>query len=498
VRLSTPTASDPLKSILRNSSLLIGAQGLSSAIGLILLALLPRFLGDAEFGRLHLALSMTMMLGVAVEFGLTQVLTRAVARDSRLARPYLVSATRIIIALGATLYVALLVGLRLLGYHVGILELASILGLVMVAEAMAQALSAIFQAHERMLTPAVARVTANLFTLAVAAPLLAHGHGAFAIATVMVIAALVRVAIMAATVGRLHGFASPRPVQAAGFDLLAAGLPFLVWQALGIFYFRMDVVMLGWLTTDATVGWYGVASRLTDSLTFVPQIVTTATFPVAARLWVSAPDEFRAIVRKTLQVLLVVTVPASVGLLTLAREVIDMLFTLEAFGPAVPILRIHSLTLGLLFVDFFLVGVLMAIGRERSWIAIAGGACLVSPLMARSLIPLADSAFGNGGIGAALGTCLTEAFIMICALRLFPAGTLGAETWLVAARAVGAGVVMAFIVLLGRAFHLPWVLAGIVGGLAYLGLVIRLGLLPAEALHWVTALVARRTPAKVV
>lgn len=487
---------DPLKSILRNSSLLIVAQGCSSVIGMVLLVLLPRFLGDAEFGRLHLALSMTMMVGVAVEFGLTQVLARTIARDSRLARPYLTSAVRIIAILGAVFYVGLLGGLRLSGYHGGILQLVAILGLVMVAEALAQALSAVFQAHERMLAPAAARVTANLFTLAVLAPLLARGHGAVTVAVVMVLAGVLRVALIAWSVRRLEGFAASGAARVAGLGLMTAGLPFLVWQALGMFYFRMDVIMLGWLTTDATVGWYGVASRLTDALCFVPQIVTMATFPVAARLWVTAPSEFRVTVRKTLHLLLVVTVPASVVLVTLAREIVELLFTLETFGPSVPILRIHGFTLGLLFVDFFLVGILMAIGRERSWIATAGAACLVSPTLARLLIPFADRTFGNGGIGAALGTLATETFILVCALRLFPAGTLGAESRRVAARVVAAGIVMAGLVVLGGAVHLPWVLAALVGGLAYLGLVIRLGVLPPEAMRWALAPVVRRAAAK--
>jgi O-antigen/teichoic acid export membrane protein len=488
---------DPLKSILRNSSVLIVAQAISTVIGMGLVVLLPRFLGDAEFGRLHLALSLTTMFGVAVEFGLTQVIARAVARQRGLTRPYLRAAAIMIAVLGVAAYVGLLFTVRLFNYHPDVRNLVVLLGMVMMAEALAQALGAIFQAHERMLVPALARVVGNAFTLAVAGPLLLRGHGAVAVALVMVVAAFLRVAIQAIAVRRLEGFQVPVPIRAAWTGLLAAGLPFLVWQALGIFYFRMDVLMLSWLTTDATVGWYGAASRLLDGLCFVPQVLTMAAFPVAARLWVTSRDEFRATVRATLNLLLVVTVPLGVALFTLARDIVGFLFTLEAFGASVPVLQVHAFTLGLLFVDFFLVGVLMAIGRERTWIAIAGAACVVSPLLSRFLIPLAAARYGNGGIGAALGTLLTEAFIMVWALRLFPAGTLGWESARVAAQAAGAGLVMGVLVVLGRAFDVPWVAAGVVGGIAYLGLVLRLGLLPPEAARWLLGLVVRRAPAEV-
>jgi O-antigen/teichoic acid export membrane protein len=464
---------------------------------MVLVVILPRFLGDAEFGRLHLALSLTLMFGVAVEFGLTQVLARAVARHYALARPYAGRAVALVGVLGTGLYLGLGGVARLLGYHPDVVELVSVLGIVMVAEALSQVLTALFQAHERMLVPALARIAGNLLTLAVVFPLLARGHGALAVAAVMAASAVLRVAINTVAVRRLEGFATAGVARPDWRSLLAAGLPFLVWQALGIFYFRMDVVMLGWLTTDATVGWYGAASRLLDALCFVPQILTMATFPIAARLWVSDRGAFRATVRDTLHLLLLVTVPAAVGVVTLAQDIVAFLFTLEAFGPAVPILRVHGLTLGLLFVDFFLVGILMAIGQERRWIAIAGAACVVSPLLSRLLIPLAEARFGNGGIGAATGTLLTEAFIMACALHLLPAGTLGRETGRVAGRAALAGGAMALLIVGGRAMDVVWPLAAAAGGLAYLGLVVRLGLLPPEASRWLWGLVARRAPASV-
>ncbi|MGH7264525.1 MAG: oligosaccharide flippase family protein, partial [Candidatus Rokuibacteriota bacterium] len=419
---------DPLRSILRNSSLLIAAQAVAIVIGMTVVVLLPRFLGDAEFGRLHLALSLAMMFGILVEFGLAQVLARAVARERALARPYVRAAVPVYVGLAAVGYLALLAAVRLLGYPARVRDLVTILGIVTVAEALSQILGALFQAHERMLIPALARIAGNAFTLAAVTPLLTHGYGASAVAVVLALSVVLRVAIQAAGLPRLDGYRRRDPGTTASWRGLAvAGVPFVIWQGLGILYFRMDVLMLGRLATDATIGWYGAATRLMDALNFVPQLVTMAAFPVVARLWVSSPAQFRDTVRKTLHLLLAVTAPVTAGLITLAPEIVDLLFTLEGFGPSVPILRIHALTLGLLFVDYLLVGVIMAVGRERRWIAIAGAACLLSPALHLLLIPATATRLGNGGVGAAVGTCLVEVFIMTSALRLLPAGTLGRE-----------------------------------------------------------------------
>ncbi|HEV8307173.1 MAG TPA: flippase [Methylomirabilota bacterium] len=489
---------DPLKSILRNSSLLIGAQGLSSLIGMAVVVLVPRFLGAAEYGRLHLALSLAMMYSVAVEFGLTPVLARAVAQDRSVARPYLRGALVLMTLLGAGFYVALLATVRLLGYPERVHELVAILGVVMIGEALSQVLAALFQAHERMVIPAIARITGNVFTIGLVAPLLVGGRGALAVATVMALASVLRVGIQALGVRRLEGLRTvSAPAATTPWALLAAGLPFFVWEALGIFYFRVGVVMLSRMSSEATVGWYGAASRLLDALNFLPEMLTLATFPVAARLWVTSPTEFRQTVRKAFSLLLVATVPATVVLLTLAHEIVEFLFTLPAFGPSIPILRIHGLTLALLFVDFFLGGVLMAVGRERAWVMIASGACLLNPALNWVLIPLTDQHFGNGGIGAALATVATEAFVMVWALRVFPRGTFGRESWRVALRASGAGVLLAVFLLLGRLTGVPWMLVGALGGLGYLGLVIWLEILPEDITRLARGLLARRAAPEV-
>jgi O-antigen/teichoic acid export membrane protein len=224
----------------------------------------------------------------------------------------------------------------------------------------------------------------------------------------------------------------------------------------------------------------------------VPQFLTMATFPVAARLWLTSPADFRATVRKTLHLLLVVTVPAAVAIHVLAEEIVALLFTLEAYGPAVPILRIHAGSLALVFVDFYLVGLLMAIGRERRWIAISVGACLASPALNWLLIPLADARWGNGGIGAAVATLITEACILAAVLGSLPAGTFGREQARVAGRAAALGAGLAALLLAGRAAGVPWLLTATMGGAGYLAAALWLGLVPRDVLRWVRGLLPRR------
>src|SRR5438309_6970504 len=157
----------PLIGIVRNWSLLACAQVASSVFALAVMILVSRRLGDAEFGRLFIALTFTTLVGVLVDLGLSQLVVRAVSRDRALARPYLRRGAVLVGVLGATLYTLLLVVLRVLGYAPEVWSLVLIVGLLMIVEGIAQLLGALFQAHERMVVPALTRLGANLITLAV-------------------------------------------------------------------------------------------------------------------------------------------------------------------------------------------------------------------------------------------------------------------------------------------------------------------------------------------
>src|SRR5438094_522185 len=330
-----------LDSILRNSSLLMGAKIVSSAVGMVVMVLLPRLLGDAEFGRLHLAISLTALL---------------------------------------------------------------------------------------------------------------------------VLASVVRLAIQALAIRRLEGFRIPTRAETLPWRrLLVAGLPFLAWQGLGLFYFRLDVIMLGRMTSDATVGWYGAGSRLLESFTFIPDLLMAAMLPVVARLWTTSPTQFQAASQKTLDLLLVATIPLVVVLLTLAGPIVDLLFGAGQFGPSIPILRIKALTLPVLFVDYYLATILIAVGRERRWLLIAVVACFVSPALNWVLIPLTDARYANGGIGAAVATLVTEVLIMTSAIRFTPRDAFGPASWQVGLQATGAGLATGSVILLGLALGAPWIPAAIAG-----------------------------------
>jgi O-antigen/teichoic acid export membrane protein len=485
----------PLASILRNWSLLAGAYLASSLIAMVFMLIVSRTLGDVEFGRLYLALTLTTILGVAADLGLSQLVTRAVSRDRALARSYFWRAAPVIAGVCACLYVALLGIAQVLGYTQEVRTLVIILGFVMVADGFSQLLGALYQAHERMVIPALTRVAANVFAIVLVLTLLSRGSGAVVVAIVLTMSAGARLTMQAFAAGRLEGMHLPAPPAPPWPVLVRAGLPFLAAQGLALCSAKVDVLILGGLVGEATVGWYAAASRLMDSFNVIPLVMIMAIFPVLSRLWVRAPSEFGVTVEKTFHVLVVVTVPISVTLCVLAEDLVGVLFTLESYAPAVPILRIQAVSLALVFVDYLLSCTLMSCGRERTWLKILGVAVVANVAVNWLLIPWADAAYANGAIGAALATLLTEIFILVSAVRALPRGTLGVTSLQVAGGSWALGAGLAAALLAGRMIGMPWLAAAVLGGIGYLATATALGILPADLIRWIRGLVlAARRP----
>src|SRR5260370_24098375 len=139
-RSPATTDMDPLRGILRNWSLLGGAQVVASRVAMVFMVVVSRSLGDVEFGRLYLALTLAAMVGVAGDLGLSQVLTRAVARERAAAPAYLRRAAVLVALMGAGLYVVLQGVVRFLDIAPEVYALVLVFGLFVVAEAFAQLL----------------------------------------------------------------------------------------------------------------------------------------------------------------------------------------------------------------------------------------------------------------------------------------------------------------------------------------------------------------------
>jgi O-antigen/teichoic acid export membrane protein len=428
-----------LRRALGNTAVMLVAQAITWSATLLTTAALGAWLGVDDFGTLYLAMSLGLLFSVLVEFGLNQQLVRAIARDPDLAGPYLVNAVAIKLGLALVAYLAILALVYLLGYSAQAGLVIAVYSLILVFSGVATTFTAVYQGTQRVVYAAVGTIIEKVLICVLAITLLWLGYGVVAMAAVFVVGSAASALWQGLWLRRVANlqFRLDRAVMGT---LIRNAIPFFAYWVLGSLYYRLDTILLSKLTGAAVLGWYGAAYRLFDTLVFLPNIVASAIlFPILSQLSVqSRPALQRAMIRG-LDTILIVGVPISVGLFTLADPIVRLIYSQPEFVHAVPALQWLAVGLLLLYVNSILGVTLVSLNQERKLTLLAGLALVLNLGLNLLLIPPFQH------VGAASTTAATEGFMLIYLLAVTPRDLLSRSTLGVLVKAGVASAAMALV-----------------------------------------------------
>jgi O-antigen/teichoic acid export membrane protein len=277
-----------------------------------------------------------------------------------------------------------------------------------------------------MKTIAITSVLTKVGYALVAAAFLVMGAGALAVSIAWVTVGALGLLYSGGVLARRVRF-TPTIDLKIWRSLLVAGLPFFVWQAALLVYGQIDTVLLSFMTADAVVGWYAVAYRIVMIPVFIPTIVVTVIFPA---LSAATHDQrtFASIARRGVHVIALVSTPMALGIMLLPDKIIHVLGYPVNFDNSIVPLIFLAPHLPLAAVDVMIGTVLNARDRQRQWAMTGVAAAVLNPLLNLIAIPYAQAHWGNGAIGAAAITTLTEVFMLVGGLRLLPKDVFGTST----------------------------------------------------------------------
>ena len=460
-----------------------------SAAGMAVL--LPRYLGDVNLGRLGLAFSFTQFFGIAASLGISSYLTREVARGGTQASSLVLNALIMRLPLAFAAALLAVISASLLQYEELTRQLVYLYSINIALSAISGVLSGALQGFQEMRPVAVANTVSKMGVLGLAALFLVLGYGPVGVAVAWDVSAAAGVLIMLVPtirLGALQGHVSPRVWQA----LFIGGLPFLVWEMSLLLYGQIDVILLGSLTHEAVIGWYGAAYRVISVPGFIPGIVMTALLPAMLSASHTSRAMFHSLARRGLQVVLLATIPVALGIAVLPDKIIEFLGYPPEFNHSIPLILILALHIPLTGADMIVGTALNALDKQRQWAITAVAAAVLNPALNAALIPLTQSTYGNGAIGAAIVTVLTEVFMMAMGLRLLHGSGIFDMSVLVSAiKCVVAGLVMVVVVWTVRTLPLPLTIG--IGAVAYCGASFMIGTLSVRDLRVLFSYVLSRT-----
>jgi O-antigen/teichoic acid export membrane protein len=367
----------------RDVLLMLGAQGMYRASGIIVMMILARTLPAAEIGLLFFAISLAELLTILGDWSLDPVMFRRVSADSQ----------------EAPQAFAALMGLRLLTIPIYFLIYFAAAWtqsprhwLLMLAIAGFVLLADIYSSFSQLFI-ALHRVTYNvrigLTTQSIFLVLLAAGMW-WAPSLEMVIGVQFLRSLC------LIGLALPPAVRLVGriqfrldWKFIRQGTPFLFITLLMLLQGKLDTLMLGLLSDYQTVGYYQLACRIVLSGLFFPASVALILFRQVA----ADPRSARRAVWRFTWGMLGAGAACTAALYLLADPMTRLLYGAQG-AAAAALLKPLSLTLPFNFVALLLASVLQALYHEKRVVGILLIATVVEAIMEIALIP------AHGAMGA--------------------------------------------------------------------------------------------------
>ena len=322
------------------------SEVLTKVFGYFLIVAMARALDKAEFGMFGFVLSAAYLGLVLMDYGLSGLFVRDVARERSLEKSYLNSILGIKLFLGVAVLIAMVMAVRFLGYLPVVQSSMAVLGLGMVFLSFSTVFNAVFVVHESRHFEAAAKIFEKLVTVGFGVFLIFKGYGILAVCFAYMLGHLAGLLISGLVVKVKYQDYSPAFDSQKSLALLRKSTPWAIFIILSVLWFRVDTVMLSLMKGDVAVGVYSSVYHMVESLTFISIAYLGTISPLFAAYYKNSKERYRQLYYDSLKFLLLVSLPIFVGVLFLSERFIVLLYTEKYIEGA---LTLTLLSCGLVF-----------------------------------------------------------------------------------------------------------------------------------------------------
>ncbi len=448
-------------------------------------ALLPRYLGPAQFGAYSFAEAVAMTFFVFCSLGVETYVQKEIPVRPEHASEFFGGILALRLAMSGLLLAAMCFGLALTGRSHEIVLAAAIFGLGQIFFVHNATFVSMLNARGTVDGMSVVNVIAKVSWGACIFTAVGLHLGLWALAASFLVGEALRSAALYHLCRRhlaLRLTLHPEHLRAA----LKRSAPFFVTGLALTLYSRFDVMLLSYLATAREVGWYSASSQVSNLGLMLIPLISGVCLPMFSRARRRSEEELGVTIRRSLEVILTLAIPVSLALFIGADVWIKVLGG-AGFEPAARSLRVISPIFILTYVAILSSSCLNLI--NRAWTVTRVCLCGIfinaglNVLLITRLGPLLGT--GGAGMGAALAAVLTEAFVCALLLSVIGRRVIDARLLRSISRTAGVCVAVFLLDLLLKPIG-PWRL--VADGAAYLGLAMLSGVVRIDE---VRALVAQ-------
>jgi O-antigen/teichoic acid export membrane protein len=412
--------------LVRNVSHLGIGQVASTAIGIVLAAVIGRALEPAQLGILTIVGGISSFANVIADWGQSTYLVREFARG-RIDEPELIGSALLFRLATIVFSSAIAVAIALvLGYDSQIVVLTLLAMATAVPATLFVPFDCSFRGKDRMDIDAFANIVGKAMTVVAIAIALGFGGGLAEMILMGGVGNFSTLLVGVIAAQRLD-IAVKAPVMKALRELLRHGAPIAAFSLVLASQPFLEILLLSALTGPAVVGWYGAFRSIYGVVASPALILAAASFPELSRASLSVPD-LRRTIDATGRVVCIAAAFVSSALYIFADQIVVIIYGHGRFEQTASILRVSAIFIPLVFFAIFLGFVLFAIGRNKELTLLNIARISVYVALSWLLIGCWQQRFGNGAIALVIIAGVVELPAMIAYWTFVPRGAVGSTT----------------------------------------------------------------------
>ena len=380
------------------------AKIISTALALVAIGFVTRYLGKDGFGNYATMLAFFSFFNAIGDLGLQSVTAREISREGAKESHIMSNILTLRILISLIIFILTPVLVFFLPYSADLKFAIIIAAVAFIFSSVSMTLNGIFQKHLAMDKVATIELCGKLVQLSIII-LAVHENLGFRAISLALLGYMAFNAIIVFWFSRRYFTFSFQFDWHYWKEFLTHSLPLGIAAIVTFTYFKADTILLSFLKSSADVGIYNVAYKVIENLIFFPAMVAGLVLPLLSRFVFTDREKFDLIADKTFKVFLVLVVPLVIGAFALAPQIVSIIGG-AGFPESANVLRILIFALAFIFFGQFFNTILVVSNLQNK---------LMKALLAAAAINIAINFFlipRYSYIGAAFTSVITEMFVV--------------------------------------------------------------------------------------
>ena len=395
-----------VKTIFKNLSWLLISQIIASICGFIWTILMARYLGVDKYGIIGFATSLTGILTVFTDLGISTHIVRHIATDNDSAPKYLGNAIPLKSIFSVVMIIITLISLIVLKADELTINITLLFAIEISMKSLIGLINGSFQAFEEGKYQGIGNTILNVLLLIFIIITIFTDLGIYGIAISYIASNFI--ALLYTSYILRKNITKPKFELDLEFckKITLFSLPFAATSILYSIYYSIDMVMLTNMVGNYATGIYNATYKLISVLTLFYSVYGAVIFPVMSKFFKNDKRLLIISYEKSIKYLMLLMIPLAVGTVFYSLDILQLFYGHE-YDAAAPVLSILIWTVCLLFIAGAGNVLLNASHKEMTVTKIYVIAAAFNFVLNLFMIP------NYSYIGAAVSTVLSDALIVI-------------------------------------------------------------------------------------